>query len=412
MKLICHIDVNSAFLSWTACAGSAAGQDPDIRDVASVIGGSEKNRHGIVLAKSVRAKECGIQTGEPLFQARRKCPGLVVVPPDYRLYVQKSDELIRLLHEYTPKVEQYSIDEAWIDMSGIEHACRAPERFAVELKDRIRRELGFTVNVGVSTNHLLAKMASELKKPDMVHTLFPEEIERKLWPLPVEDLFFVGRSTAGKLHTLGIHTIGELAGTDPGLLEYHLKKHGRDIWSYANGGELDASVFERAKTKGYSNETTVSDDVTDMDTACQVILSLCETVGARLRQDGMKASVVGVHVKDSGFTDRSRQTSLGQPTNSTNLLYEESRRLFRELWDGRPLRLIGVFTSKAEQPRYEQLDLFETAKNEKQERLDRAIDQIREKFGEDSVRRARFLDSEFGHMAGGLGKEKRRRPKM
>lgn len=190
----------------------------------------------------------------------------------------------------------------------------------------------------------------------------------------------------------------------------HLKKHGRAIWKYANGGELDAAVFERrsSKNKGYGNETTLPDDVTDMETACQVILSLCETVGARLRQDNMKISVVGVHVKDNSFTERSRQTSLRTPTNSTNLIYEESRRLFRELWDGRPLRLIGVFTSKAEQSEYEQLDLFQTARNEKQEKLDKAIDQIRKKYGEDSVRRARFLDGEMNHMAGGLNKEKSR----
>ena len=253
-------------------------------------------------------------------------------------------------------------------------------------------------------------MGSELQKPDRVHTLFPEEIPQKMWPLSVDELFFVGKTTAAHLHKLGIHTIGELARTDPGLLEMHLKKHGRAIWKYANGGELDAAVFERrsSKNKGYGNETTLPDDVTDMETACQVILSLCETVGARLRQDNMKISVVGVHVKDNSFTERSRQTSLRTPTNSTNLIYEESRRLFRELWDGRPLRLIGVFTSKAEQSEYEQLDLFQTARNEKQEKLDKAIDQIRKKYGEDSVRRARFLDGEMNHMAGGLNKEKSR----
>ena len=396
MKLIFHIDVNSAFLSWTACGlleeGGADTLPTDIREIASVIGGSEKSRHGIVLAKSTLAKQYGIVTGEPLFQARRKCPGLFVVPPNYQLYVRKSDQLIRMLHEYTPLIQQYSIDEAWMDMTGIQEAQADPMGFATRLKDRIHRELGFTVNIGISVN------------------LFPEEIPQKMWPLPVDELFFVGKTTAAHLHKLGIHTIGELARTDPGLLEMHLKKHGRAIWKYANGGELDAAVFERrsSKNKGYGNETTLPDDVTDMETACQVILSLCETVGARLRQDNMKISVVGVHVKDNSFTERSRQTSLRTPTNSTNLIYEESRRLFRELWDGRPLRLIGVFTSKAEQSEYEQLDLFQTARNEKQEKLDKAIDQIRKKYGEDSVRRARFLDGEMNHMAGGLNKEKSR----
>ena len=263
MKLIFHIDVNSAFLSWTACGlleeGGADTLPTDIREIASVIGGSEKSRHGIVLAKSTLAKQYGIVTGEPLFQARRKCPGLVVVPPNYQLYVRKSDQLIRMLHEYTPLIQQYSIDEAWMDMTGIQEAQADPVGFATRLKDRIHRELGFTVNIGISVNHLLAKMGSELQKPDRVHTLFPEEIPQKMWPLPVDELFFVGKTTAAHLHKLGIHTIGELARTDPGLLEMHLKKHGRAIWKYANGGELDAAVFERrsSKNKGYGNETTL-----------------------------------------------------------------------------------------------------------------------------------------------------------
>ena len=196
MKLIFHIDVNSAFLSWTACGlleeGGADTPPTDIREIASVIGGSEKSRHGIVLAKSTLAKQYGIVTGEPLFQARRKCPGLVVVPPNYQLYVRKSDQLIRMLHEYTPLIQQYSIDEAWMDMTGIQEAQADPMGFATRLKDRIHRELGFTVNIGISVNHLLAKMGSELQKPDRVHTLFPEEIPQKMWPLPVDELFFVG----------------------------------------------------------------------------------------------------------------------------------------------------------------------------------------------------------------------------
>jgi len=408
MNLIYHIDVNSAFLSWTACARKEAGIKPDIRDIPAVIGGSEKSRHGIVLAKSISAKEYHIQTGESLFSARRKCPNLTVVAPDYKQYVRRSAELIRMLNEYTPKVQQYSIDEAWMDMSGIQEAENDPEGTAHRIKNRIRRELGFTVNVGVSCNHLLAKMASELKKPDMVHTLFPEEMEKKMWPLPVEDLFFVGRSTAKRLHTLGIHTIGELAHMDPGLLSLHLKKHGEDIWNYANGRELDLSVFEETKTKGYGNSTTVAQDIVDQDTALQVLLSLCETVGARLRQDGVKVSVVGVQLRDSQFANQSRQTMLGTPTSSTNILYEEVCRLFSEAWDGRPLRLLGVFTSKAEKAEYEQLDLFQTARSEKQGKLDAAIDQIRQKYGDDSIKRACFLESDVRHMTGGLNKEKRR----
>lgn len=410
MHLIYHIDVNSAYLSWTACERRAAGIEPDLRDIPSVIGGSEKSRHGIVLAKSTPAKAYQIHTGESLFSARRKCPNLTVVPPDHRLYVRRSSELIRILNEYTPKVQQYSIDEAWMDMTGIRMAEADPINFAYRLKDRIRRELGFTVNVGVSCNHLLSKMASELEKPDMVHTLFPEEMEKKMWPLPVEELFFVGHSSAKKLHALGIHTIGELAHMDPEILSVHLKKHGEDIWNYANGRDLDTSVFgeSEAKNKGYGNAMTVAHDIADMEAASQVLLSLCETVGARLRQDGVKVSVVGVQLRDYQFVNLSRQNMLKTPTNSTNIIYEEACRLFRQAWDGTPLRLIGVFTSKAAREEYEQLDLFQTAKNEKQSRLDAAIDQIRQKYGDDSIKRARFLESDYGHMTGVLSREKQK----
>lgn len=410
MPLIYHIDVNSAYLSWTACERKKAGIEPDLRDIPAVIGGSEKSRHGIVLAKSTPAKAYQIHTGESLFSARRKCPELVVVPPDHRLYVKRSAELIRLLNEYTPKVQQYSIDEAWMDMTGIHMAEEDPVDFAYRLKNRIWKESGFTVNVGVSCNHLLSKMASELKKPDMVHTLFPDEMAKKMWPLPVEELFFVGHSSAQKLHTLGIHTIGELAHMDPEILSFHLKKHGEDIWNYANGRDLDASVFgeSEAKTKGYGNAMTVAHDIEDLEAASQVLLSLCESVGARLRQDGVKVSVVGVHLRDYQFVNLSRQSMLRSPTNSTNILYEEAYRLFCQAWDGTPLRLIGVFTSKAAREEYEQLDLFQTAKSEKQSRLDAAIDQIRRKYGDDSIRRACFLESDYGHMAGGLSREKQK----
>lgn len=410
MQLIYHIDVNSAYLSWTACERKAAGIEPDIRDIPAVIGGSEKSRHGIVLAKSTPAKAYQIHTGESLFSARRKCPNLVVIPPDHKLYVKRSSELIHMLKEYTPKVQQYSIDEAWMDMTGIRTAEEHPSGFAYRLKERIYRELGFTVNVGVSCNHLLSKMASELEKPDMVHTLFPEEIEKKMWPLPVEELFFVGHSSAKKLHELGIHTIGELAHMDPEILSAHLKKHGEEIWKYANGHDLDASVFGEgeAKTKGYGNAMTVAHDIVELDAAFQVILSLCETVGTRLRQDGVKVSVVGVQLRDCHFVNLSRQSMLKAPTNSTNILYEEACRLFRRAWDGSPLRLIGVFTSKASKEEYEQLDLFQTVKSEKQGRLDAAIDQIRQKYGDDSIKRACFLESDYDHMAGALSREKQR----
>ena len=226
-KIVFHVDVNSAFLSWTACdliLNMKADTDP--RTVPAIIGGNQATRHGIVLAKSIPAKKYGIITGEPVIDAKKKCPGLIIYPPDYGLYVKRSREIMELLKNLTPDVEQYSIDEAFCDFTGFELIYGKPVIFANQLREKIRDELGSTVNIGVSNNKLLAKMASDFKKPDRVHTLFPREIEDKMWPLPIGDLFFVGASSERKLKTLGIRTIGDLAHFDPEILVSHLKSHG------------------------------------------------------------------------------------------------------------------------------------------------------------------------------------------
>lgn len=240
MRIIYHIDVNSAFLSWQACHMLKTTPDSvDIRTIPSVIGGSEKLRHGIVLAKSSPAKKYNIQTAETLVSARKKCPGLVIIPPDYEIYVRYSSRFIDLLQQYAPVIEQYSIDEVFCDMTGTEKLYGNPVDFAHRLKNIIKKELGFTVNIGVSENKLLAKMASDFEKPDKVHTLFPSEIREKMWPLPVNELFFAGKSSVAKLHSLGIHTIGELASTDVSILRSVLKKQGEVLWNYANGHDLE-----------------------------------------------------------------------------------------------------------------------------------------------------------------------------
>ena len=444
MKLIFHIDVNSAFLSWTACgllekggaddsascadltqkntsdpASDAAVNAPattlpptDIREIASVIGGSEKSRHGIVLAKSTLAKQYGIVTGEPLFQARRKCPGLVVVPPNYQLYVRKSDQLIRMLHEYTPLIQQYSIDEAWMDMTGIQEAQADPVGFATRLKDRIHRELGFTVNIGISVNHLLAKMGSELRKPDRVHTLFPEEIPQKMWPLPIGELFMAGKSSVKALNNLGIRTIGELAASDPKLITLNLKSHGTMLWNYANGIDNSPVCSTPAEAKGIGNSTTLSCDLTKECEAVPILHSLAESVASRLRKAHKKAGSICVEIKYYDFQSVSRQTQIDIPTNSTDLITQTSKRLFHELWNQQPVRLLGIRTTKlVDENEPVQLSLFDldfsdisankTNANadfpkkpspEKQKKLDAALDSIRKKYGKKAVTRASEME--------------------
>lgn len=408
-SIIFHIDVNSAFLSWEAVYRLAhkAGKQ-DLREIASAVGGDITLRHGIILAKSIPAKDYGIKTGESIPEARRKCPNLVLVPPNYSLYEQCSSAFMRILREYSDVVEQYSIDEAFVDMSTSCHLFGTPEQTAVQIKDRIREELGFTVNIGISTNKLLAKMASDFQKPDRMHTLYPEEIREKMWPLPISDLFFVGRATATKLLSMGIRTIGELAGADPAWLKSVLKKQGEVIWGFANGIDLSPVLAQPAANKGYGNSTTTPYDVTDVETADRVLLALSETVGNRLRTDRVQASVVSVGIRYSDLSEGkflfvSHQRTLSDPTDLTMEIYTAACSLFRELWNGRPIRHLGVHTGRVSEAGFgRQLNLFDEIDYEKLSRMDETVDGIRKRFGIDAVMRAAFLDQPIDHMCGGI----------
>lgn len=411
--LIYHIDVNSAFLSWEAAELLRQDPDaPDIRSFPSVIGGSEKTRHGIVLAKSPSAAALGVCTGEPLAQARRKCPDLKIYAPHYSIYVERSRQFMALLKEYAPSVDTYSIDEAFCDMTGTSSLYGNPVDFAHRLKDEIHTRLGFTVNIGISSNRLLAKTASDFEKPDKVHTLFPSEMVEKFWPLPIEDLFFVGKSTALRLRSLGITTIGQLAKSDHAMILSVFKSHGDTIWNYANGIESTPLSHNDAASKGFGNSLTLQYDVTDAAVAKHVLLSLCETVGARIRAAGAYVSVVQVQIVDNDFRHTSRQVTLASSTNVTEKLYTCACELFDELWDYRPIRLLGVSTGKATQEHYEQYDLFDMQKNEKLSRLNVAVDAIRSRYGEDSIKRACFIEADdaapaLSHMTGGMQRAKR-----
>lgn len=394
-RIIFHIDVNSAFLSWQAC--NMLHEDAnavDIRTIASVIGGNEETRHGIVLAKSTIAKSYGIKTGEPLVAARRKCPKLVTVSPSYGVYADYSNQFMALLRKYAPVVEQFSIDEAFCDMTGTGMLYGDPVEFAHKLKDIIKNELGFTVNIGVAHNKLLAKMASDFQKPDRVHTLFESEIPAKMWPLPVGELFFVGGSTVSRLNSLGIKTIGDLANTDISILKSNFKRHGQTMWNYANGYDLEMVTDHQIANKGYGNSVTISYDVTDSDTAINILLSLCETVGARIRAAKSNIGVVSVTIVGNDFTKTSRQKALLSTTNATSVIYDTAKELFMQLWDNTPIRLLGVSTNKASEESYEQMSLFDGGKSEKMKKLDSAIDKIRGNFGNDALKRASLMTNE------------------
>ena len=259
-SVIFHIDVNSAYLSWTAAEKLKNGAAQDLREIPSIIGGDQKSRHGVVLAKSVPAKKYGIRTGEPVANAFRKCPNLVMEPPDHKMYRQKSAMLMEYLRSFTTKIEQVSVDECYMDFTEIASQYASPVSAAFQIKDSIREKFGFTVNIGISSNKLLAKMASDFEKPDKVHTLFPEEVLLKMWPLPIGELFMAGRSSVEALKKLEIDTIGELANADLGLIELHLKSHGKMLWEFANGIDHSEVQPEQSEAKGVGNSTTLSED--------------------------------------------------------------------------------------------------------------------------------------------------------
>ena len=411
-RVIFHVDANSAFLSWSAAYRvKVLGETEDLREIPSVVAGDKESRHSIILARSTPAKKFGIQTGEPLFQALEKCPQLKVVAPDYPLYVEASRHFVEMLRQFSPQVQQYSIDEAWVDMTGTERIFGSPRLAAEKMRQRINDELGFTVNIGISSNKLLAKMAGDFEKPNKVHTLFPEEMEEKMWPLPVRDLFLVGPATEKKLKVYGIYTIGDLAKADVSILRRRLGKHGETIWHFANGRNAETVTPEPQENKGYGNSVTTPKDVETADQAHQVLLSLCETVAARMRKDGKCGSCISIHLRTNDFSHASHQAVLTGATNITSEIFDAACRIFDELWDRvTPLRQLGVQMTRLSAEPYQQYDLFSGMSPERYERkirLDETVDALRDKFGEEIIRRAKFAQDPDAHMAGGLDKARR-----
>jgi DNA polymerase-4 len=403
-SLIFHIDVNSAYLSWEAAYRLQQGEKLDLRTVPSIVGGDEASRHGIVLAKSLPAKKFNIQTGETLMAAKMKCPNLVIAPPRYSLYVKCSAAMHKIFQEYTTKIQRFSIDESFLDFSGMENLYQDYIDLAETIKERIKKELGFTVNIGISNNKLLAKVASDLKKPDMVHTLFPNEIENKMWPLPVEDLFMVGRSTAPKLHSLNIFTIGDLANYDVEILKYKLKSQGQVIWNFANGIE-NSEVREGnyIAMKGIGNSTTIPFDVEDTYTAHKVLLSLCETVSMRLRDSHNCCTVVSVSIRGSDLIFYSRQKKLSVSTDSTRKIYEIACYLFDIVWKCNPIRHLGVHITDFCGNDFYQSSLIDNFNYEKDRKINKTVDELRLRFGPKAVVRSCFINSGLSPMCGGMG---------
>ena len=369
------------------------GAKVDLREIPSIIGGDKKSRHGVVLAKSISAKKYGIRTGEPVVNAFRKCPNLVMEQPNHRMYREKSQKLMEYLRGFTTKIEQVSVDECYLDFTDIADRFPSPLDAAFLMKNGIRERFGFTVNIGISENKLLAKMASDFEKPDKVHTLFLREVPVKMWPLPLGELFMAGRSSVEALKKLEINTIGDLANADLSLIELHLKSHGKMLWEFANGIDHSPVQWEQAEAKGIGNSTTLAEDAATYEEVREVFAGLAESVGRRLRKAGQKANMVSMEIKYHDFQSMSHQTQLSKPTSDEQVLLDTACRLFQEAWTGEPVRLLGIRTAKlvdAGEP--EQMSIFDLEPqkpvDEKRQRLNAAMNQIRKKYGDDAVMKA------------------------
>ena len=386
-KQILHVDVNNAFLSWTAVERLKNGETLDIRTIPAIIGGDEAQRRGIVLAKSNMAKQVGIQTGEPIFFAKKKCPNLQIYAGDFKVYKKYSNSLYNLLLEYTDKIERFSIDECFMDMTGYIPKGKTLLEIAYEINKRVKEELGFTVNVGVAHNKLLAKMASDFQKPDKVHTLFEEEIEQKMWKLPVSELFMVGRKSIPKFYKMGIKTIKDLAMQDKAYMIKTFGKYGKMIWEYANGIDDSQVNFLEEKPKGIGNSITLPYDYSNMEKIEEVLVALVEQVTYRLRYHNMLAEVVNVQIKTNEFKVYSHQRKLMMATDNTKIILEEAKKLLHELFDKTPIRLIGVRVDKLCDKEEVQLSLFDNT-SKKQTQIDKVVDELKEKYGYDKITRA------------------------
>ena len=384
-----HIDVNNAFLSWSAVDLLNHGYKVDIRNIESIIGGDESKRHGIVLAKSMVAKRRGVKTAETIRDAKRKCNNLQIFPPNFEVYQNMSNKLFTYISKYTPDIQKLSIDECFIDYGKIKNLYGDPIKFAYRLKYEIKTKLGFTVNIGIANNKLCAKMASDFLKPDRVHTLFDNEIEKKMYPLPIEDLYGVGKSGSKKLRELNINTIGELANANYEYLYKYFKNQTNRLINSAKGIDDNIIMIRSKDVDGISNSTTLSYNLNYIEDIYKHLYPLVENVSMQLRNKKKYASVVTVTLKNKNFKTNSHQVKLKNPTSNTDEIFKVSKKLALELWDGEGIRLVGVGVSKLTNSVNYQYSLFEEPKKvENNTELDKVLDKLKTTYGNNIIKKA------------------------
>ncbi|MGN8764191.1 DNA polymerase IV [Hornefia butyriciproducens] len=395
-RIILHCDINSFFASVELL------DHPELRDMPVAVSGDPELRHGIILAKNQAAKACGVVTAETVWQARRKCPDLVLLPPQHEKYREFSRRLNRLYQEYTDMVEPFSIDESWLDVTASRALFGSGTQIADRIRHRVREELGITLSAGVSYNKIFAKMGSEYRKPDATTEITRSNYQQLLWPMPVNEMFFVGFATAERLKAADIHTIGDLALADTRMLERLLGKQGPLLRSYARG-EDDSPVRrydQRNKIKSVGNGITFRRNLTGEDDILTALTRLSDTVAGRLRKYQLKAGGVKVDIKDTQLKTISRQTQLTRPTNLADELRRTAMELIRSFWPSqKPIRLITLTAiSLCDETGEEQLSLFreENAAREKTESVERTMDAIRNRFGDNAIGFGQIIGNDIG----------------
>ena len=388
-RVILHCDLNNFYAS-VECL-----YRPELKHLPVAVGGSVEKRHGIILAKNMLAKTFGVKTAEPIWQAKAKCPGLVIVPPDMPKYVKFSGLVTRIYERFTDRIEPFGIDECWLDVTGSTMIMGSGPKIADDIRAAVRSELGLTVSVVVSWNKVFAKLGSDMKKPDATTVITRENYRELVWPLPVEDLLFVGRKTASRLRRIGVCTIGRLAALDEAFLVRDFGKWGQTLWAYANG--LDAGLvdkeWESVKAKGIGNSTTTPHDVTSYEDAKPVLAGLAESVARRLREHGLRGRTITLSMRTCDLEHSERQRGMAAATCVSGDLLEAAMGLLRENWKpgrSKPLRSLGIRVSKLEEECTPvQMTLFDVpGRPDRRENVEKAIDRIRERYGDDAVLRA------------------------
>ena len=390
-RIIMHIDVNNAFLSWTALYLLKNGSKYDIRNSYAVIGGDEKTRSGIVLAKSTPAKKLGIKTGDTIYQAKQKCKVLRTYPPNFKFYQEMSQKLFELISQYTPDIEVASVDECYVDYTKIRKMQGEPLDFAKKIQKEIYDKLGFTVNIGIANNKLCAKMASDFTKPYKIHTLYEEEVKEKMWPLDVGDLFGIGKKTVPKLNKLNIFTIKDLATTTPEILYPYFKNQAQAMINWANGIDNSPVISIPPEPKGIGNEITLEKDTNDILKLNEYLLFLSEKVGLRLRRQNKYANVVVVILKDNTFKKYSHQKKLETATNDSTEIYNNAKKILKEIYNDEDIRLIGIRLDNLTEKKIKQVSIFD---KEEDHEIDKVLDEINIKYGS-IIKKASLVNKKY-----------------